>query len=99
MSEATGVEIPTSLNYMSQNVAATTSFGKWFNSKKNFIILYISVGKEDYEEEEVEEEPAKFGRIQFSIDYNFDKKTLAVTVHKFTKILHSKLSAKQCFFR
>lgn len=33
------------------------------------------------EEEEEEEQPCKFGRIQFKLDYNFDKTTLAVTVN------------------
>lgn len=47
-------------------------------------IFHIPLGKEEEIEEEVEE-PAKFGRIQFSLDYNFDKKTLAVTVNTFTK--------------
>lgn len=38
------------------------------------------------QEEEEEEQPCKFGRIQFKLDYNFDKTTLAVTVDKFMQM-------------
>lgn len=62
MSEATGVEMPSSFS-VSPAVNPTTS---------NIV----------QEEEEEEEQPCKFGRIQFKLDYNFDKTTLAVTVHR-----------------
>lgn len=61
MSEATGVEMPSSFSVISPAVNPTTS---------NIV----------QEEEEEEEQPCKFGRIQFKLDYNFDKTTLAVTV-------------------
>jgi hypothetical protein len=61
-----------------------------------YLSFYFVVDKKEDKEEEKKEEEAKFGRIQFKLDYNFEKNTLAVTVNKIIPNLY--LNQKQKHF-
>lgn len=83
MQEATGVTLPTSLPISVPGLTNDEEAGA-SGGKGKGIICNESRPVENKEgeggEEKKEEETDKLGRINFKLDYNFEKNTLAVTV-------------------